>query len=157
MVAATEAFKVHWNLSQSEAHTQRIHLSEARSTYSVSNEVWFCWFPSPSFGFPSHSFPLDIPSFPPSFHIFLSSCSVISSLSFFCAHTAQPLVCTCTTYFNLGFRSPGLYNEVGFHRLSLCAWFPFIATTYTFVASCPLFMPSLFCLAGRTLAHSPWP
>ena len=23
----------------------------------------------------------------------------------------------------------GLYNEVGFHRLSLCTWFPFTATT----------------------------
>ena len=28
---------------------------------------------------------------------------------------------------------------MGFHRLSLCTWFPFIATTYTFVASCPPF------------------
>ena len=30
---------------------------------------------------------------------------------------------------------PGLCNEVGFHRLSLCTWFLFIATTYTFVPS----------------------
>ena len=41
---------------------------------------------------------------------------------------------------------PGLYNEVGFHRLSLSTWFLFIATTYTFVPSCPLFMSSFSCL-----------
>ena len=72
------------------------------------------------------------------FHVFLSSCSVISSLSFF-AHT-------------LG--RPGLYNEVGSHRLSLCTWFPFIATAHLCPVLSPLhvFILLSFCVHTHTFA-----
>ena len=63
-------------------------------------------------------------------------------LSFVCVH-----ICPGLSVYVLG--RPGLDNEVGFRRLSLCTWFPFIATTHTFVLSCPLFMSSFFCLAAR--------
>ena len=66
------------------------------------------------FGFigfgPLHLVPLFIPSpLHTSFLFFssmssLASCPVTSSLSFFCAHTARPLVCTRTTYFQIGFQ-----------------------------------------------------
>ena len=69
--------------------------------------VSFIWFP--------FHFPLDTPSFPLSFRVFLSSCLVISSLFFFCAHMARHLACTCAQpTFNLGFRSPRSLQLGGF-------------------------------------------
>ena len=67
-------------------------------------------------------FPVDAPSCPVSFHVFLSSCSVISSLSFFCTHTQSSATSLYTRNLPVTQVSgcPGLYNEVGFHRLSLC-------------------------------------
>ena len=69
------------------------------------NEVGFLRFPSPPFGslfilFPVTRFFFLFFSFMSS----LASCPVISSLSFFCVHTARPLVCTCTTYVQIRFQ-----------------------------------------------------
>ena len=44
---------------------------------------------------------------------------------------------------------PGLYQEVGCHRLSLCTWFLFIANTHTPVLS-PLHVFILLSYCART-------
>ena len=68
-------------------------------------------------------------------------------------------VCTCTgpglSVYVHNLRRLGLYNEAGFHWLSLCTWFPFVATTHAFVPSGPFFMSSFFCLVARALTLCP--
>ena len=61
--------------------------------------------PAPSIWFPFSSFsPFHTSFFFFSFMSSLASCTVISLLSFFCVHTARPLVCTCTTYLQIRFQ-----------------------------------------------------
>ena len=76
---------------------------------------------------PLSSLPLHTLLFPLFFHVRLSSCLVISSFSSFARTLFPALVCTCTSTYILTQASgcPGLYNEVGFNRVSLCTWFPF--------------------------------
>ena len=96
-------FKVHWNLSHSQVHTQRIQSNEARSL-GVSNEVWFHRFSSPPFGSPlilspSHTSVSSFFSCPPVFmfrHLILS---------FVCAHIGPGLSVYVHIY-NPVFRSP---------------------------------------------------
>ena len=45
--------------------------------------------------------------------------------SFFCAHIGPALSVHARNLPSTQVSRPGLYNEVGFHHLSLCTWFPF--------------------------------
>ena len=141
-------FKVHWNLSHSQVHTQRIQSNEARSLGLVSSVL------VPSIWFPFSSFPLHTLLLPPFFHVLLSSCFVISSFPLFSHTSVLALACTCasTTQF-LG--RPGLDNEVRLIGCPCALGFSFIATTRTFVLSRP---PShvfiLFVFPARAFAHS---
>ena len=125
------------------AHTART-LQTRQVFLGLSSEVWFHRFLAPPFGSPFH------PSLSHT-HLFSSflSCppAFISPLLSFARTLVQPLVCTCafTPTSTLGFRLPRFDNEVAFHCLSLCTWFLFITTTYTFVLSCPLFSSSSSC------------
>ena len=70
----------------------------------------------------------------------MSSClHVFSSHPFFRlrAHWSRPERAQLHLLQTQALGGPGLYNEVGFHCLSLSTWFPFITTTYTFVPSRP--------------------
>ena len=81
-------FKVHWNLYHSQVHTA-FTCKRGEVLLGVSNEVRLHRFSSPPFGSPFHPFPFYTPWFPLFFHVLLSSCLVISSLSSF-ARTLVP-------------------------------------------------------------------
>ena len=118
--------------------TYSVYIQTRQVVLGLCNEVWLHRFRSPPFGSPFHPFPF---SHFFSFMSSLASCPVISSLSFFWAHTAWPLVCTRATYFQIRFRC---------HRLFLRTWFLFIATTHTLVPSCPLHVFILLSYCART-------
>ena len=106
-----------------------------------SASVPFIWLPlfHPAFPF-THLF------FSLFFHVFLSSCLVISSFLSFAHTSVLALVCTCTstcTLNNPGFRSPRFDNEVGF-SVCLCALGSFSSQPHTRL-SCPPFISSSFC------------
>ena len=144
-------FKVHWNLSHSQVHTQRIQSNEARSL-GVSSEVWFHRFSSPPFGSPfilspSHT---SVSSF--FFHVLLSSCFVISSFPLFARTSVLALACTCTSTTQFLGR-PGLDNEVRLIGCPCALGFSFIATTHTFAPSRPPLMSSSFWSFLRAHLH----
>ena len=97
------------------------------------------------FGFigfgPLHVVPLFILSpLPISFLFFsfmssLASCPVSSSLSFFCVHTARPLVCTCTTYFQIRFQVCPVLSSSCLHSFVFCAHAHTFARTLVLLAS----------------------
>ena len=88
------------------AHTAYTH-KRGEVYLGFSNEVWFRRFLAPPFGVLFHPFPFTHFFFPLFFHVFLPSCSVISSLSFFCVHNDPALsIHVHNTLFNPGFRSP---------------------------------------------------
>ena len=97
--------------------------------------------PVPSIWFPFSSFPL--------YKLLFSLLSFMSChLIWFLllrTHGSALSMCTHSLLSPQVSGRPGLYNEVGCHRLSLCTWFLFIATTHTFVPSCLLFMSSFIC------------
>ena len=86
-----------------------------------------------------------------SFMSSLASCPVISSLSFFCVHTARPLVCTCTTYFQIRLQvAQGFIMRWVVIGCS-CALGSFSLQPHTLLSRLVLFMSSFFCLLR---AHS---
>ena len=122
------------------------------------DEVWFHRFPSPPSGFPFSSFSLDtllFVFFP--FMSSLASCPVISSLSFFCVHTARPLVCTRTTYFQLRLQVAQVLTMRWVVIGCSCALgsFSLQPHTHTFVLSCLLFLSPFFCFTVHTLTLLP--
>ena len=95
-------FKVHWNLSPPQVHTHSTHIfNEICLGFLI--RLGFSGF-VPSIGFPVHLFPFTFVFL----FSFMSSClHVWSSHPFFRLRTqVLALVCKCTTYLNLGFRSP---------------------------------------------------
>ena len=94
-------------------------------------------------------FPLTHSFFFFSFMSSLASCPVIPSLSFFCTALSMYMHNLLSTQAS---GRPGLYNEVGCHRLSLCTWFPFIATTHTHL--CPVLSPLHVFILVSYCAHT---
>ena len=103
-----------------------------------------------------HPFPLHTLLFPLSFHVFpcFMSCH-LTPLFLLRAHNGPGLSLHAHIHGTLRFQGrPGSDNEVWL-TVCLCASGPlFIATTYTFALSCPLFMSSSFCPWLRAPAHT---
>ena len=93
--------------------------------------------------------PLHTPSFSSLlfFHVFpcFRSCHLIS---FLCLRTHGSALHNLLSTQVSG--RPGLYNEVGCHRLFLCTWFLFIATTHIFLPVRLLFMSSFLSYCAHT-------
>ena len=140
-------FKVHWNLSPPQVHTQHVHFQ--RGSPRFSNEVRVHWFSSPPFGFPFHPFPFAHICFPLFFHVLLSSCFVISSFLLFAHTSALALVCTRTSTYTITHRFQvaqvltmrWVSSVVHVHLVSLS-----LQPHTPLPRLVPLFMSSSFCL-----------
>ena len=115
--------------------------SQAGLPIGLFGEVWLRQFRAPPIGSlftlsPSHTHTHTLSFF--CFMSFPASCPIISLCSFSCVHISPARSTHVHNY-------PGLDNQV---RLTVCPCaigFPFIAATYTFVPSRPLFMSSFSC------------
>ena len=114
------------------------------------NEVWLHRFRSPPFGSLFILSPLHTSFLFFSFMSSLASCPVISSLSFFCVHTARPLFCACATYFQFRFQVAQVLTMRWVVIGCSCALGSFSLQPHTFLSRLVLFMSSFFCLTART-------
>ena len=134
--------------------TYSVYIQTRQVFLGRCNEVWLHRFRSPPFGSPFHPFPFTH-FFSLLFMSSLASCPVISSLSFFCVHTARPLVCTCTTYFQIRFQVAQVFTMRWVVIGCSCALGSFSLQPHTFLSRLVPFMSSFFCLTARTLTLLP--
>ena len=119
--------------------TYSVYIQTRQVLLGRCNEVWLHRFRSPPFGSPFHPFPFTHFFSLLFFHVFpcFMSCHLISFLLLraHCPALSSHMRNLLSSQVS---GRPGFYNEVGCHRLFLCTWFLFIATTYILVRSCPL-------------------
>ena len=129
------------------------HTEEALQ--QVFNEVWLHRFSSHLV--PFSPFPFTHICSPLFFHVLLSSCLGISFLLSFVHTLAPPLVCTRATYLQPRFLALVFTMRWVFIICPCALGSLFIATTYTFVPSCPLVMSSFFChFCAHAHSSRPW-